>query len=513
MTNLLNAYKDNIYVPIGLAVLSAMLLFTVGSFPAALALGLLLGCAAVQTIPQNAKMLILVGVTLGACIGIRLDKSNDFLFVVMVLTLVAAVTLKAPNWFKAAIGAFILLVGMFIFGFANSFYFELAIQIAIYAAMALGLNIVVGQAGLLDLGYAAFFAIGAYTWAIFGSAQANQFIAGGGFPLPGWWMYIFFIFAIITTAFTGLLIGLPALRLRGDYLAVVTMGLGEVVRVVANNLNKPINITNGALGITPVTRPPLGWFSDMLSSFGIAQQLHYQIFFYLLVLVIIALIVVVNVNLNNSKYGRAWVAIREDEIAAKAMGVPMLQTKLIAFMTGAAFSGAMGVLFASQRTFVSPESFTLLASVLILAYVVMGGMGSINGVILGTTTLIILNLDILKNISGQLNTWRQEGVAISPVFTIIVGLVVVGLLVISRLPIYAKVAIGVLAGLVLFRLTGYNLANLPSQLEPTKYERLILGFILVFMMIFRPQGLIPEQRHQLEVQEAKLEAETKGGKL
>ncbi|MDX2005647.1 MAG: branched-chain amino acid ABC transporter permease [Meiothermus sp.] len=457
-------------------------------------------------------MLILAFTTIATCVGIRLETHNDWYFIIMVLTLVAAVTLKAPNWFKAVLGGFILLVGMFIFGFANSFYFELAIQIAIYSAMALGLNIVVGQAGLLDLGYAAFFAIGAYTWAIFGSAQANQFIAGGGFPLNGVWIYAFFFIAIITTAITGLLIGLPALRLRGDYLAVVTLGLGEVVRVVANNLNKPVNITNGALGITPVTRPPLGWFSDMLSGFGVPEQLHYQIFFYLLVLIIIALIVVVNINLNNSRYGRAWVAIREDEIAAKAMGVPMLQTKLIAFMTGAAFSGAMGVIFASQRTFVSPESFTLLASVVIMSYVVMGGMGSIQGVILGTTTLIILNLDILKNISGQLNTWRQEGLVISPLFTIVVAVLILLGLWLLRMPIYAKIAIGILAGLILFRLTGYNLATLPSQLEPTKYERLIFGIILVLMMIFRPQGLIPEQRHQIEDQEARLEASSKGGK-
>lgn len=513
MQNFLETLKNNTYLPIALAVLATLLLIFNISIPAAIVVGGLLACAVFQNLPQPTRMLILAGVTAAACIGIRLDNKNDTFFIVMVLTLVAAVTLNAPTWFKVVLGGFILLGGMFIFGFSNSFYFELAIQIAIYSAMALGLNVVVGQAGLLDLGYAAFFAIGAYTWAIFGSAQANNFIAGGFFPLPGWWMYIFFIVAILTTAFTGLLIGLPALRLRGDYLAVVTLGLGEVVRVVANNLNKPINITNGALGITPVTRPPLGWFSDMLTSFGIPEQTHYQIFFYLLVLAIIALVVIVNVNLNNSRFGRAWVAIREDEIAAKAMGVPMLGTKLIAFMTGAAFSGAMGVVFAAQRTFVSPESFTLLASTLILAYVVMGGMGSIPGVILGTTSLIILNLDILKNISLQLNTWRQSGLEITPLFTLGLGVVLIGGMVLTRWPLYLKVVLGALVAFICFRLTGYSLADLPNQLEPTKYERLILGFVLVFMMIYRPQGLIPEQRHQLEVEEAKLEAETKGGRV
>lgn len=504
--------KNNIYITIALAVLSVLMLFTIKGLAAALALGALLACAVWQNLPQTTKMAILAGVTLGTCLGIRLDPHNDWLFVVMILALVAAVTLKAPNWFKGAIGAFILLAGMFIFGLTNSFYFELGIQIAIYAAMALGLNIVVGQAGLLDLGYAAFFAIGAYTWGIFGSTQANNFIAGNHFPLPGWWIYIFFFFAIITTAITGLIIGLPALRLRGDYLAMVTLGLGEVVRVLANNLNQPINFTNGALGITPVVRPPLGWFGSLLGTLGVPEQMHYQIFFYLLVLLIIVAIVLVNINLNNSKYGRAWVAIREDEIAAKAMGIPMLQTKIIAFMTGAAFSGAMGVIFASQRTFVSPESFTLLASTSIMSYVVMGGMGSIPGVILGTTSLIVLNLDIMKNISGALNNMRQAGEAISPWFTVIVAVLGIAGVFFTKLPTYVKGLVAVLIAFICYRLTGFNLANLPVQLEPTKYERLIFGFILVFMMIYRPQGLIPEQRHQIEEQEARLETQAKGGK-
>jgi branched-chain amino acid transport system permease protein len=441
----------NTLLPLGLSVAAVLLLITVKGPLAALALGSMLACAIFMPLSPTVRMLLLVGTTLGACMGIRLERTNDFFFITLVMTLVSAITLKTPLWFKSALGAAILLVGMFIFGFANSFYFELALQIAIYSAMALGLNVVVGQAGLLDLGYAAFFAIGAYTWAIFGSSQANNFIAGNHFPLDGWWFYIFMVIAIFTTAVTGLIVGLPALRLRGDYLAIVTLGLGEVVRVVANNLNQPINITNGALGITPVGQPPLGWFGDLLTSAGVNPQSHHQIFFYLLALVLIGLIVLVNVNLNNSRFGRAWVAIREDEIAAKAMGIPMLQTKLIAFATGAAFSGAMGVVWASSRTFVSPESFTLLASIAILGYVVLGGMGSINGVILGTAALIILNLDILKNASAFLNQLRTQGIL-----------------------------------------------NIPSQLEPTKYERLVFGLILVLMMIFRPQGLIPEKRHRLE---------------
>ncbi len=457
--NILKTLQNSPIIPLVLAIMALLGILLKSEPIQTTATAGLLACVVFQKLSIPHRMLILSATTLLSCVGIRINSHNDFFFIIMVFTLVTAIQQKAPVWFKVAIGAFILLVGMFIFGFANSFYFELGIQIAIYSAMALGLNVVVGQAGLLDLGYAAFFAIGAYTWAIFGSMQANNFIAGNHFPLAGWWFYVFLFIAIITTAITGLIVGLPALRLRGDYLAIVTLGLGEVVRVIANNLNQPVNITNGAVGITPVIRPPLGFLENILVALNVRSDLHYQIYFYLLVLVIIGIIVMVNINLNNSRYGRAWVAIREDETAAKSMGIPMLKTKLIAFATGAAFSGAMGVVYAATRTFVSPETFTLLASVAILGYVVLGGMGSINGVILGTASLIILNLDVLKNLSRFLNDLRQKGII-----------------------------------------------DFPSQLEPTKYERLVFGFILVLMMIYRPQGLIPEKRHQIEEEEAKEEA-------
>jgi branched-chain amino acid transport system permease protein len=359
--------------------------------------------------------------------------------------------------------------------------FELGIQIGIFAALALGLNVVVGQAGLLDLGFAAFFAIGAYTWGIFGSPQASQFIAG--FPaagLPGNYLYLFMALAVITAAITGVLIGLPALRLRGDYLAIVTLGLGEVVRVFANNLDKPINITNGPQGITPVNRPEVGPLTEFLRAIGaerlygrpIDEPIAYSFFFYLLVLLVIGIVVLVNIRLANSRFGRAWVAIREDEIAAKAMGIPLLPTKLLAFATGAAFSGAMGAVFAAKQTFVSPESFTLQASINILAFVILGGMGSIGGAVVGAAAVTVLNIGILKDFSDLLNTWRQTGVTI----------------------------------------LGFNMANLPPQLNPAKYERLVFGLILILMMIFRPEGLIPEQRHKAELQEARQEAKEGGGK-
>ncbi|KHG65439.1 branched-chain amino acid ABC transporter permease [Thermus sp. 2.9] len=411
-----------------------------------------LGTTAFLRLSPEARTLNLALLTLAFTLGL-VRSGNTLGLIGLVGILVALTTLpRIPTWIRGLLGLAILLLSVPMAGFANTFIFELGIQIGIYAAMALGLNVVVGMAGLLDLGYAAFFAVGAYTWAIFGSEQARNFLAGN-FPLPGEYMYLFMLIAIVTTALTGLLIGLPALRLRGDYLAIVTLGLGEVVRILANNLDHPINFTNGPQGITPIQRPPIDWFRELMGALGVRldQTTDYQLFFYLLVLLMIGLVVLVNLNLANSRFGRAWVAIREDEIAARSMGIPLLPTKLLAFMTGAAFSGVMGVIFAAQRTFVSPESFTLLASITILGMVILGGMGSIPGAILGAAALTILNLDILKTFSEFVRT---------------------------------------------------SLPQIPSQVDPAKYERLVFGLILVLMMIFRPEGLIPEKRHKAEMEEA-----------
>ncbi len=421
-----------------------------GALTALLGLGAL-GASAYLRLPPRLLSLVLALQTLG--FTVLLQRSGNTLGLIgLVGILVALTTLRLPLWTRIPLGAAILLLAVPLAGFTNTFIFELGIQIGIYAAMALGLNVVVGMAGLLDLGYAAFFAVGAYTWAIFGSEQAKNFLSGN-FPLPGVYIYPFMLIAVVTTAITGLLIGLPALRLRGDYLAIVTLGLGEVVRILANNLDHPINFTNGPQGITPVQRPPIDWFRNLMTSLGIQldARTDYQLFFYLLVLLMIGLVVLANVNLANSRFGRAWVAIREDETAARSMGIPLLPTKLLAFMTGAAFSGAMGVIFAAQRTFVSPESFTLLASISILAMVILGGMGSIPGAILGAAALTILNLDILKTFSEFVRS---------------------------------------------------SLPQIPSQVDPAKYERLVFGLILVLMMIYRPEGLIPEKRHRAEMEEA-----------
>jgi branched-chain amino acid transport system permease protein len=458
----------------GLSILAAMLMPHNGLVNLAMLASVAL--VSLGRIPTPWRSGLLAVLALSLTILLRLNPSDKLAFYGLLAVLIASFLLpNLSQLVRISLGLAILLIAVPTAGLSNSFLFELGIQIGIFAALALGLNVVVGQAGLLDLGFAAFFAIGAYTWGIFGSPQAAQFIAG--FPaagLPGNYLYLFMAFAIITGVITGVLIGLPALRVRGDYLAIVTLGLGEVVRVLANNLDKPLNITNGPQGITPVNRPEVGWLTEILRALGVERfygrpvddATAYPFFFYFLVLLVIGMVILVNVRLANSRFGRAWVAIREDEIAAKAMGIPLLPTKLLAFATGAAFSGIVGAVFAAKQTFVSPESFTLQASIMILAFVILGGMGSIGGAVVGAAAVTILNIGILKDFSDLLNTWRQTGVII----------------------------------------LGYNMADLPSQLNPAKYERLVFGLILILMMIFRPEGLVPEKRHREELREARQEA-------
>lgn len=381
------------------------------------------------------------------------------LFQVSILLLYFA---KMPAWLKASLGGLTLGILMPILGTINGYYLEVATQVGIFVALALGLNIVVGLAGLLDLGYVAFYAVGAYTWAIFGSPQAGEFISDSvaRFPLSGGWFFVFLLLGVTVGATAGVLLGLPVLRLRGDYLAIVTLGFGEVIRVLANNLDKPINLTNGPKGISPIGRPPL-FFQPLLEALGISAPptVLYPIYFYFLVLVIVAVVTQVNRRLEDSHIGRAWEAIREDEVAAQAMGVPLVRMKLLAFACGASFAGAMGILFSAKQVFINPESFTFLESIGVLSMVILGGMGSIPGAILGATAVTVLNLQVLKGLSLWLNELRNAGVTI----------------------------------------LGYNLANLPTQLEPAKYERMIFGIILVLMMIYRPQGILPARRRAREL--------------
>jgi branched-chain amino acid transport system permease protein len=377
-----------------------------------------------------------------------------------------------PVRIKAGLGVLWLFILMPVVGVINTYYLEVATQVGIFVALALGLNIVVGFAGLLDLGYVAFYAVGAYAWAIFGSGQANKFIPEAimKFPLAPEWFFLFLAIGVIIGAITGILLGLPVLRLRGDYLAVVTLGFGEVIRVLVNNLDKPINITNGPQGITPVQRPSL-FFGPVLDALGIEinRATQYSLYFYFLVIVIAGIVILVTERLDHSRIGRAWTAIREDEVAAIAMGIPLVRMKLTAFAAGASFAGAMGVLFSAKQLFVNPESFSFLQSIGVLSMVILGGMGSIPGAILGATAVTVLNLQILKALSDWLNSLRQAGVIID-----------LGLL-------------------------QFNMAHLPVQLEPAKYERMVFGIVLVLMMIFRPEGLIPAQRRKLEVRESREE--------
>jgi branched-chain amino acid transport system permease protein len=354
---------------------------------------------------------------------------------------------RIHRWLRWGLLGIALVVLMPWIGAYNGYYLEVATQVGIFVALALGLNIVVGLAGLLDLGYVAFYAVGAYAWAIFGSPQANAIFGGDRFPLAPGWFFAFLLVGLLVAAVTGVLLGLPVLRLRGDYLAIVTLGFGEVIRVLANNLDKPINVTNGPKGITPISRPPA------------PAGLPYGEYFYFLVLLIVVVVVLVNRRLEDSHIGRAWEAIREDEMAAQAMGVPLVRAKLLAFGCGASFAGVMGVLFSAKQVFINPESFTFLESIGVLAMVILGGMGSIPGAILGATVVTVLNLQVLKGLSLWLNELKNAGVTI----------------------------------------LGYSLANLPTQFEPAKYERMVFGLILVAMMIFRPQGILPARRRQREL--------------
>ena len=274
----------------------------------------------------------------------------------------------------------------------------------LYVLLALGLNIVVGYAGLLDLGYVAFFAVGGYLFALLASphlAEAFPFIAANfpnGLHLPIW--AVIPLAALLAAVF-GVLLGAPTLKLRGDYLAIVTLGFGEIIRVFLNNLDRPINLTNGPKGISQI---------DGITFFGIKMNRTLEVFgfeinsvslYYYLFLALVVVSVVICHRLELSRIGRAWMAIREDEIAAKAMGINTRNLKLLAFGMGATFGGVSGAMFAAFQGFVSPESFSLMESVMIVAMVVLGGIGHLPGVILGALLLAALP-EVLRHVAGPL---------------------------------------------------------------------------------------------------------------
>lgn len=307
----------------------------------------------------------------------------------------------------------------------------------LYIMLALGLNIVVGYAGLLDLGYVAFYAVGAYCWALLASPHF-------GLNLPFW---LILPFGAAVAALFGVLLGTPTLRLRGDYLAIVTLGFGEIIRIFLNNLNAPVNITNGPQGITLIEPISLFGFSLGKKQEILGITLSSPHLYYYLFLLCVALVVFVCMRLENSRIGRAWVAIREDEMAAAAAGINTRNIKLLAFGMGATFGGLSGGLFASFQGFVSPESFNLMESIMILAMIVLGGMGNIAGVILGA--ILVTVIPEALRYTGDLQR-----------------------------AVFGEVFI-----------------------DPADLRMLLFGIALVLMMLFRPAGLLPSRQRRQELAE------------
>lgn len=317
-------------------------------------------------------------------------------------------------WATALIGLALLLLPFVAGAFGNAWIRILAFAL-LYVMLALGLNIVVGYAGLLDLGYVAFYAVGAYLYALLSSPHLVEHFpwVAAAFP-DGIRLSIWVVIplAAAVAAFFGVLLGFPVLGLRGDYLAIVTLGFGEIIRIFLNNLNAPINLTNGPQGISHIDPVSIAGISlgQPLTLLGLSipsVQLYYYLF---LGLTLIAILV--SLRLQDSRIGRAWMAIREDEVAARAMGINTRNIKLLAFAMGASFGGVSGAMFSAFQGFVSPESFVLMESIVIVAMVVLGGMGNVKGVVLGAVLLYAIP-EALRHLARpiQLQLLGQEWIA------------------------------------------------------------------------------------------------------
>jgi branched-chain amino acid transport system permease protein len=333
-----------------------------------------------------------------------------------------------------------------------------AVTILVFVVMAVGLNVVVGYAGLLDLGYVAFYAIGAYSagWFASGHFEQVRFHFGSvgisheaqGIHISVW---LVLLIAGIITAVGGILIGLPTLRLRGDYLAIVTLGFGEIIPQFVRNADslKGFDLTHGTFGISPIDSPGFG--EELNTAVGLpasfAQSFERARLFYWAALVILLITVFCCYRLRDSRLGRAWIAIREDETAAGAMGIPLMRTKTWAYAIGAFFGGVAGAYVASFNSGAFPSQFYFNVSIFLLCMVILGGMGSLWGVVIGGAILAWLNVEGLANIGAWLN------------------------------------------------------AHTPLNVEVAKYQFGIYGTIIVLMMLFRPVGLIPERRRKRELEE------------
>jgi len=297
-----------------------------------------------------------------------------------------------------------LVVLPFLLQIAGNAWVRIVDVALLYVLLALGLNIVVGYAGLLDLGYVAFYAVGAYMMGLLASSQLTDNFPAIAAMFPGglhtpWWVVI--PLGALLAAGAGVVLGAPTLKLRGDYLAIVTLGFGEIVRVFVNNLDAPVNITNGPKGISSIDEITI--FGESLGKthhpFGLDMPKVTNYYFLFVILVVLA--VLICYRLEHSRIGRAWMAIREDEIAAKAMGINTRNLKLLAFGMGATFGGVSGVMFATFQGFISPESFSLQESVMIVAMVVLGGIGHLPGVIVGALLLAVLP-EALRYVAGPM---------------------------------------------------------------------------------------------------------------
>jgi branched-chain amino acid transport system permease protein len=340
-------------------------------------------------------------------------------------------------WLGVALVAASLLLLPFALSLAGTAWVRIANIALLYVLLALGLNIVVGFAGLLDLGYIAFYAVGAYAYALLASPHF-------GLHLPFW--VILPIGALVAALF-GVMLGAPTLKLRGDYLAIVTLGFGEIVRIFLNNLSQPVNITRGPQGIAGIDPVRLAGVDFSRSDSVLGVAISGPMKYYYLLLGLMLVIILINVRLQDSRIGRAWEAIREDEVAARAMGIDTTGMKLLAFAMGASFGGVAGGMFAAIQGFISPESFVLVESVMVVSMVVLGGMGNIAGVILGAVLLAFVP-EILR--------WTVEP---------------------AQQALFGR-----------------------TLIEPEVIRMLIFGLALVLVMLFRPAGLLPSAVRKRELE-------------